>query len=332
MNAQAIVCTATHQVVLDTITIPEPKAGEVVIQTAYSMISPGTELRCLAGQQPNSKPYPYIPGYALSGHIIAVGANTTLALGTPVFCAGTCSADVNLMWGGHVSRAVQLESQVLPIPDGVSMLDAAMTALAGIAYHGRQMSQPLPGDYVAVLGLGVLGQLSARLHAMCSSHVLGIDRIETRVETLQRAGIAAFSDPQGLQSHYQKIGHGADIVVDATGSPGAVDSALALAKALPWNDDPIRGTRILIQGSYPDRLALPYQLAFEKELSVLFPRNLQAIDRQSVLELMRQGQLVVRDLISEVASPVDAQGIYTALRENSAHYLTVAFDWTSVHK
>ena len=89
MRAQAIVFTGEGEVELRGVTIPEPGPGEVLVETVYSSVSPGTELRCLAGGQPGQPPWPYIAGYALTGHVLRRGEGVDVAEGTPVCAAGT---------------------------------------------------------------------------------------------------------------------------------------------------------------------------------------------------------------------------------------------------
>lgn len=62
MQNRALLFAAPHQVSLGETTLPDPGPGEVLIETAFSCVSPGTELRCLAGRQVDRPPFPFIPG------------------------------------------------------------------------------------------------------------------------------------------------------------------------------------------------------------------------------------------------------------------------------
>jgi 3-hydroxyethyl bacteriochlorophyllide a dehydrogenase len=328
MQARAIFFTGVNQVAVDTITIPDPGPGEVLIEAAYTCISPGTELRCLAGQQPNAAAWPFVPGYALAGRVIARGAGATLAVGAPVFCGGARGTDRNLMWGGHVSHATRHESEVFLVPEGVNLLDAVITKLAAITYHGVRLTRPLPHEKVAVVGLGPIGQLSARLHAIAGAHVLGIDLSPERVALAQQAGVDAIV-PQGslADAARQIFPEGADIVVDATGAPAVLPQALKIARDLDWTDTVAPGARFVVQGSYPGDFALPYQEAFQKEVTVLIPRDTQPRDLRAALDLMRRGKLHARDLISDVRPPERAAEAYAELQAAKGGMMTVAFGW-----
>ena len=56
MQAQAVLFRGVNEVTVEAVEIPAPGPGEVLIQTACSTVSPGTELRCLAGRQPSPSP------------------------------------------------------------------------------------------------------------------------------------------------------------------------------------------------------------------------------------------------------------------------------------
>jgi len=328
MQAEAILHTAVEVVTLDRVEIPDPGPGEVLIETLFSCVSPGTELRCLAGRQPGETPWPYIPGYALTGAVVACGPGVSLAAGTLVFCSGTRAASRARMWGGHVSHAVQRAEAVFPLPAGVDPLEASLAKLAGIAYHGVRLSRPLPHEQVAVVGLGPIGQLSARLHALAGARVVAADPVERRAALAERAGVTARAVAGGLRATLgDLLPGGADVVVDATGAPAVLAEACQLARALPWDDTPTPGARYLVQGSYADAVPVPYHLAFDKELQLLIPRDVQPRDIRAVLDLMARGRLAVRDLITAVRPPAEAAAAYADLRERPGDLLTIAFDW-----
>lgn len=328
MRASAILHTAVNTVALAPIELPEPGVGEVLIETMFSCVSPGTELRCLAGRQPGNTPWPYIPGYALTGVVIARGPGTTLAEGTLVFCSGTRAASHATMWGGHVSHAVQRAEAIFPLPAGVDPLEASAARLAAIAYHGLRLSRPQPHELVAVVGLGPIGQLAARLHALSGARTICTDPVATRVALAESAGLTARVLAGDLRATLgDLIGEGADVVVDATGAPAVLAEACRLARSLPWDDTPTPGARYLVQGSYAGTFPVPYDEVFLRELQLLVPRDMQPRDLGAVLDLLARKRLFARDLISAVLEPGAAPEAYAGLRERPAELLTVAFDW-----
>ena len=329
MQSKAIIFRDVNVVTVEPVTIPEPGPGEVLIETAYSVMSPGTELRCLAGQQPNAAPWPAIPGYSLSGTIVAAGPGTALAIGTRVFTTGTRQvAGANLMWGGHVAHALVPQQAVFPLPDGLALREAASAHMVAIAYHGLRLAQPLPHERIAVLGLGAIGQLAARLYTATGAHVLAADLSAGRVALAQGAGVDAFV-PEGTltDAFRRRFPEGADIVVDATGANAVLPLAIEIARDLSWDDAPTPGARLVIQGSYPASVAVPYQAAFQKEVRILVPRDMQPRDLRAVLELLSREKIRVDDLLGTVITPEEAPPIYAALRGAPGDMVTAAIRW-----
>jgi 3-hydroxyethyl bacteriochlorophyllide a dehydrogenase len=327
MKAKAILFTGVGQVEMRDVQVPQPEKDEVLVEALYTCISPGTELRCLAGQQPGGETFPFIPGYAAVGRVIARGPEASLPVGTLVNHSSTARVDAPRLWGGHIELAVQPQSRVTPIPEGLDPLHAVVAKLAGIAYHGVRLSRALPEEQVAVVGLGPIGQLSARLHAATGARVVGADLSPARAQRLREQGIEAVVPADGLAKAFAEIQpRGADVVVDSTGSPVVLREAITLAKEIPWDDQRIPGARLLIQGSYPNDFCLPYQEVFAKELTILVPRNVQSSDLEAVLDLMHRGRLKVRDLVSDVRPPEAAADAYRELRE-SRDGMTVVFRW-----
>ena len=160
MQAKAILFTGVDQVSLEQVEIPPPAEGEILLEALYTLISPGTELRCRAGKQEGTV-FPFIPGYSFAGRVIGAGAGTTLKEGTLVYCGGTIKSNVNHAWGGHISHAVRSEQDVYPLPEGMDLVWGAATRLAAIAYRGVRLSQPKAHETVAVIGLGAIYALGA---------------------------------------------------------------------------------------------------------------------------------------------------------------------------
>jgi 2-desacetyl-2-hydroxyethyl bacteriochlorophyllide A dehydrogenase len=251
-----------------------------------------------------------------------------LAEGTWVFCQGTQKADHPLAWGAHIAHALCGEGCVFPLPAGLDPLDAALTKLAAIAYRGVRAAGTCPHDQVAVIGLGPIGQLAARVHGLTGARVVAADVAADRVALARAAGVEAVVADHGIVeafSHLQP--KGADVVVDATGAVPVLQQSILLAKSKPWDNSLTEPTRLVVQGSYPGNLVFNYQEAFIRELVVHFPRDNQPRDVQAVLRFLAGGRLKIRDLISEVCAPGNAQRIYTALRAGTPGLVTAVLHW-----
>jgi 2-desacetyl-2-hydroxyethyl bacteriochlorophyllide A dehydrogenase len=328
MQARALVVEAKDTVAVRPVTIREPGPEEVLLETVVTCVSPGTELRTMRGLAEGTV-FPYIPGYANIGRVVAKGAKAEIAIGTLCLASGTRHAEgLALTWGGHCSHAVIEERALLPVPAGVDPLDAVMVRLGAISYHGMRVSDPRPGERVAVLGLGPIGQLAALMHRLAGARVVGYDRAEARMATARAAGIettAAAATPAAAFA--QVFPGGADIVVDATGSIHAIPGGIEVAKMIPWGTEVERGARYLIQGSYPASFSIPYQPAFFKELSFLLPRDASRGDHQAVMACLARRELSLRAMVTTVLKPEQAADAYRMLAEDPTQ-VTVAFRWS----
>ena len=298
-----------------------------MVEAQYTAISPGTELRCLAGKQVKVT-FPYIPGYSMVGRIAARGAGVTLPEGTVVFCQGTEQAGHPLGWGAHLGHALKGADTVFPLPARVDPLEAALAKVGAIAYRGVRAGATQPHEEVAVVGLGLIGQLAARLHRLAGARVVAADVSPDRAAVARGAGLETIAPVPDLVAAFAKVQPGgADVVVDCTGAPAVLQQSVKLAKPKPWDNSLTAPTRLVIQGSYAADVIFDYHEAFYRELAVHFPRDNQPRDLLAVLRFLAAGQLKTRDLISEVCRPAEAQRIYSGLRAAKPGLLTAVFQW-----
>lgn len=118
-------------------------------------------------------------GYSLVGEVLEVGAGITgVRPGDRVACAGAGVAN-------HAELALVPKHLFARLPDGftdrVPVEHAAFTTLGAIALHGFRLASPQIGDRVAVIGLGLLGQLAVQLARAAGCQVFGVDLAPDRV-------------------------------------------------------------------------------------------------------------------------------------------------------
>jgi predicted dehydrogenase/threonine dehydrogenase-like Zn-dependent dehydrogenase len=130
---------------------------------------------------------PQTPGYSCAGTVIAAGeAVTDLQPGDRVACAGAGFAV-------HAEVACVPRLLVAKIPTGDAAADvpfeeAAFATLGAVALHGIRTAEAKLGDLVAVIGLGLLGQLTVQLLKAAGCRVLGLDINRTRAELAHHLG------------------------------------------------------------------------------------------------------------------------------------------------
>ena len=305
----------------------DPRPGEVAVEVAVSGVSPGTELRAIAGKQ-DGDPSPFVPGYSAVGTVVAGDGEW---VGRRVFAGGSAECGPwRRLWGGHQGRVIRPAGGVVEIPDGVPFEDACLTKLVAIALHGVRLVPAVAGRDVAVVGLGAIGQFSARCFRAAGANVAAIDREPARVAAAKAGGVdAILADDRPLREIFAgEFPDGADVVVDATGSPRAVAGCVDLARALPWDDSAeARRPVYVVQGSHAGDFALPYLAAFQKELTFLIPRDNSTADLRDALAMTADGSLSTAGVLGGAVDPADAADAYRRLADPSGGAVTLAFDW-----
>jgi predicted dehydrogenase/threonine dehydrogenase-like Zn-dependent dehydrogenase len=133
---------------------------------------------------------PQTPGYSSAGTVIAAGEGITdLQPGDRVACAGAGFAV-------HAEIACVPRLLVAKIPAGnaeteTPFEEAAFATLGAVALHGIRTSEVKLGDMVAVIGLGLLGQLTVQLLKAAGCHVLGLEINPARAELARQLGADA---------------------------------------------------------------------------------------------------------------------------------------------
>jgi 2-desacetyl-2-hydroxyethyl bacteriochlorophyllide A dehydrogenase len=217
---------------------------------------------------------------------------------------------------------------VLPVPDGLDPASAALAKILSIALRGVRIAKARPGQSVAVIGLGLIGTLSARLHKHFGAELLALDVSPCRVANASSAGLDALVPKGSIEDEVrERFREGADVVVDATGNPKVLPHSLLAARTKPFLPKPTPSSKLVVQGSYPGDIALPYQEAFMREISILFPRDTTKSDQADSLGLIASGAVDLTDLAAVRVKPEEAPEIYRRLAAPD-DLLTAVIDWS----
>ncbi len=307
--------------------------AEVLISTCATLISPGTEGAAFLGLKgpghATEASYPRKVGYAAVGEVVAAGPEATASVG-----------DVVYTMSGHASVArVDTSRQLcVPVPDGVPPEEAVFARLATVSMATLRTTAARSGDRAAVVGLGLVGNLAAQLCEIGGMPVTALDLLPFRCEVARRCGLTnALSSPAPEQLRAE---HG--LVLECTGTaPGAL-TALQLVRrggelslvGAPWG----RGSAEVAAHEVLERVFAGYvtmRSGWEWQLpdlpSPFIPSSHDQNSRRA-LDLIRQGRLRVRELLTHRLPPVRAQEAYEGLVDRKDEYLGVVFDWRSTGK
>jgi predicted dehydrogenase/threonine dehydrogenase-like Zn-dependent dehydrogenase len=198
-------------------------------------------------------------GYSSAGAVLEVGEGAEeFAVGDRVACAGAGHAEVN--W---IPKNLCVE-----IPPNVSFESAASVAVGAIALQGVRVAEAKLGERVAVIGLGLVGQLVAQVLRANGCEVWGLDPDPERVRLAEELGIDFACEnrawEQSLCSVLCRRGEGADAVIltAATRSNEPVELAGELARE--------QGV-VVVVGDV--RVDVPREQYYKKELQVRYSRS-----------------------------------------------------------
>lgn len=329
MKTLCVVAVEAGRIEVGEYAIRDPLAGELLVETLFSTVSPGTELRCLRGREPNAGAFPLIPGYSLTGRVLR-GAGS-MREGDLVFVPGSAvmPAGITRAWGGHIGHAIVPVTGALKLPPGADPLAASALAMVAIALHGVSKARPLVGDEVLVVGLGLIGQLAVALLRLSGCRVAACDPLASRRALAEAAGARAYAPGADWHDEVQADWpEGFDILVDATGVPAVVTANLPLLRRKSWDNLYEPSAKLVFLASYPGPLALDYQeTLFNREAEVVTCRNYLPHDLQRAARLIARGGLEVGPLLTHVAPAARAAEAFARLQDGVQAPLTVVFDW-----
>lgn len=264
-------------------------------------------------------------GYSLSGEVLAVADDVTdLVPGMLVACAGAGRAN-------HADYVCVPRNLVVPVPVGCDLQWAATTTVGAIALQGVRRAAPQLGECVAVLGLGLIGQITAQLLRASGCQVLGLDPESVRVERARALGMAqgaTASDAFLRLVREATSGRGADrtvitassrssevvnLAIEATRRKGTVvivgDVGLEVERPQFYRKE----LDLLMSTSYgPGRYDAAYE---ERGLDYPYEYVRWTLNRnmQAYLEQMASGTVDVATLVDRVVGVDDAPVAYRAL-------------------
>lgn len=221
--------------------------------------------------------------------------------------------------GGLAQFMVANASSLLVVPDGVEPEHAALTEPASVAVRAVHKLGVTLGKRIAVIGVGTVGQLVARV-AEASGAVVEL-AVDTRVSRRERAvaeGARAASDPVRA-SELVDAAAGFDAVFECSGADGALALALALTR---------RGGTVIDLGirSHPELFDATALVLSEKRL-IGSAAHLWDEDAAPALDLIASGRIRVDDLISRRIPLVDVvTGGFDVLADPTSDVLKVLVD------
>lgn len=329
MNAQRVVWPDRATVDVETFALPPVGDADVLVETACTLISPGTERAFLLGLPNAQGRYPAHPGYSSIGQVIAVGnAVTDLKIGDRV--AST---------QGHTSHFVSSPAKLLKIADAdVPAEEAVFFNLGAIALQGVRKACVELGEATLVLGQGLIGLLALQLAKISGAlPLIAADLTDSRLEISKNIGADYTFNPEnpGFSEALNDAteADGPAIIIEATGHPDAVSTALEVAG---------HGARLVLLASTRGETSnVNFYRDVHKKGLILYgahnsirPRqesspNFWTLEDDSrlLLALIARNRFNVAPLISHRIRGEDAPKAYQLLMEWNPGLLGVVLQW-----
>ncbi len=298
---KAIVLRAPSDLALSDVALPEVPVGHVLVRITHSGLC-GTDLKIYKGAIPAQ--YPLIMGHEMVGELAGgerVIIDPVLSCGTCFHCrigqtnlcpdGGLIGRETN---GGFAEYAVVPAGQVFRLPDSLDLRIAPLIQVATTCLHAQRLANVSLGESVAVIGLGVSGQLHVQLaKARGAAKVIGISRSKFKNDLAMQLGadIAIESGPGTVARVLDETeGRGADAVIECTGVMSSIADAIRMVRF---------GGRIQMFGiTSATSGALPFYDLYFKELTLINNRAATAQDFPAMIDLVNRGVVRLEPLVT----------------------------------
>jgi L-iditol 2-dehydrogenase len=329
---KAMLLRAPCDLALDDVALPPVPAGNVLVRITHSGLC-GTDLKIYKGAIPAR--YPLIMGHEMVGEV--VGSSERVIIDPVLYC-GTCFhcriGQTNLCPaggligretnGGFAEYAVVPATQIFRLPDSVDSTCAPLLQVATTCLHAQRLAQLSQGESVAVIGLGVSGQLHVQLaKARGAGKVIGISRSRFKNDLAKQMGadVVIESSPSAVATVLDETdGRGVDVAIECTGVMTSIADAIRMVRF---------GGRILLFGiSNATSGALPFYDLYFKELTLINTRAATAQDFPVMIDLVDRGAVRLEPLVTHRMALEELRTALGVVEDGAERRLKIILDHT----
>jgi predicted dehydrogenase len=296
-----------------------------------AMLSQGP-LRALREVQAKFKEYGVL-GYSGAGVVVDKHPTVTdLEIGDRVAYGGEGT--------GHGETILAGRNLVVNIPDEVPFEEACFATLGSIALNAVRIAEISLGDRVAVIGLGLLGQLVAQLVRLQGGVVMGIDLRPERIALAKQLGIEASADPNSAAAVASAFtdGRGLDCVMIAAAakSAGPCEQAVAICRdrgrivdvgavelSFPWSTMYQKELKLLMARAYGPGSYDPQYEKQGQDYPFAYVRWTENRNMEDFLRLVGRGQVSVQQLVTHRFALEEAPNAYQTIMDPASGSLAV---------
>lgn len=305
---------------------PEPGRGDLIVRVSAAGMC-GSDRHLVSGDYPAEPPV--ILGHEFEGYVVSSGAKTTTPVGTrvtvdPNISCGRCRyCRLGLVThcehltalgvdrdGGFAEYVCVPERQAYALPADLAPSLGALTEPLSCCLRALDHAGITPGQSVAVIGGGVIGQLLVQLARLAgATQVVLATRQHSRRVLAESLGATASIDPLALDTGDAVAGKngvvpgGVDVAFEAAGAPGTLRAAMDTVRAA--------GT-VVVVGAAPQGMTSPINPfeIFARELRIQ-GSHLNPLTHGRAAALVASGALQLQPLVSRVIDLADVPGTLT---------------------
>ena len=323
--------------------IPRParKPGEALLKLLYGGIC-GSDLGSYRGTFAYFS-YPRTPGHEFSAEIVEIDENDRglkpgmVVVCNPYFNCGECYSCKHGLVNACMSNqtmGVQREgafSEYITMPleriydgKGLEPMVLAIIEPLCISYHGVKRAGVKGGDKVLIVGAGTIGILAAVAAKQKGAEVYITDVSRVKLDYAREFGVDGVVLADGPEAYERAVkeitgGNGFDVTMEAVGLPSTFQNCIDAAAF---------GGRMVLIGVGKENLAFNFTMIQKKELNVFGSRNALKPDFLELIDLVKEGKIPLKKIITDVYKFDQAPRAFQELNENAGRMLKVMIDFT----
>jgi L-iditol 2-dehydrogenase len=341
---KALLLSQYNQLDIADLPAPVPGAEEILVRVAACGIC-GSDVHGYDGTSGRRIP-PIVMGHEAAGVVAGVGPGVSdfkpgdrVTFDSTVYC-GQCEfcllGDINLCNNrqvigvscGDFRRAGAFaEYVVVPqrisyhLPDALEFQEAAMLEAVSVALHAVRVSEMKGGETVLVIGAGMIGLLTLQAaKAAGAARVLVADIDQSRLLRAEKIGADAtllLSGADLVKEIYQQTsGRGVDLVLEAVGREETISASIASVR---------KGGTVTLIGNISPEVKIPLQVVVSRQIR-LQGSCASSGEYPQAMELMAQGKIQVKPLITAVAPLEDGAQWFHRLHSGEPNLMKIVLD------
>ncbi len=325
VNAPAVVFQAAETVVFRDVAAPPPAPGQIQIRTEWSAISAGTESWVLRNRFTWAPtPFPCVPGYQRVGVIAALGEGVEgWTVGERVLATVSESTGaVTAFWGAHAALANSPAGEVYRLPEGLAPAAAATAVVAQVGYNAAYRPTLATGDWVVVMGDGLIGQFGAQAARARGARVILVGRRPERLQHAARhAATHAIAEGPDLVADVRRLTGGAPaaVVIDTIQTPACQQTYLPLLANGQG--------QIVYSGFSPEDPWARMADLHKRELTTHYIAGWTRSRLDATLVLMARGAIDPEALLTHRVPAARAPAMYRMIHEKTEPFLGILLEW-----